>query len=441
MLLRWQIIKKTLHVRALAARALAKVISQNGSFSSAITHPLGDKDRSFYRELCFGTLRHFFQLNGLLQPLLKKPFNKKDADIHALLLIGLYQLQYLRTPDHAAISATVEAANGLKKPWAKGLLNAVLRNFLRQKASSDQTKALTEAAQADHPDWLYNKLKTDWPSAWPDIIDYNNTAPAMALRVNLKRFSREDYQGQLALAGIDSEADALCQTALRLLSAVNVSALPAFAEGAVSVQDIGAQLASSLLNAEANMHVLDACAAPGGKAVNILESAEKVCLTALDSSSERLLSVEDNLQRCGYHARCIAADAGVVNTWWDGKFFDRILLDAPCSGTGIISHHPDIKILRREADIASFAEQQKRLLSALWDTLKPGGELVYCTCSVMPEENHQIIEWFLQATPTACALKIDAIWGEEQPYGRQLLPNKGKYGGFFYARLSKLAVV
>ena len=402
---------------------------------------MNDQDRSFYRELCFGTLRHYFQLNAQLQPLLKKTFNKKDADIHALLLLGLYQLQYMRTPDHAAISATVEAAKGLKKPWAKGLLNAVLRNFLRQQVAGDQAHTMANSEQANHPEWLYKKLQKDWPTAWPEIIDYNNTAPAMSLRVNLNQGSRASYQAQLNAAGIANEADDDCETAIRLLSAVNIAALPNFAEGAVSVQDIGAQLAASLLNVEANMQILDACAAPGGKTVNILELKENISLTAIDSSSERLLNVKENLQRCGYQARCIAADAAILSEWWDGQLFDRILLDAPCSGTGIISHHPDIKILRREADITSFAGQQKRLLNALWPTLKPGGELLYCTCSVMPEENRQVIEWFLQSVPAANAIQIDATWGQEQGYGRQLLPNQGKYGGFFYTRLSKSAVV
>ena len=417
------------------------MINQSGAFSSEPNHPLSDQDRGFYRELCFGTLRHYFQLDAQLQALLKKPLNKKDADIHALLLIGLYQLQFLRTPDHAAISATVEATKGLKKPWAKGLVNAVLRNFLRLQDSGDARPKLTEAAQASHPLWLYKKLQKEWPTAWSDIIDYNNTPPTMSLRVNLNRSSRPAYQARLMAAGIDSEADDYSDTAIRLRSAVNISALPDFAEGTVSVQDVGAQLAASLLNIDTDMRVLDACAAPGGKAVNLLEKEESIRLTTLDSSSERLLSVEESLQRCGYRARCIAADAAQLDDWWDGTLFDRILLDAPCSGTGIISHHPDIKILRRETDIASFAQQQNRLIHALWATLKPGGELLYCTCSVMPEENNLVIDAFLHAMPSAKAIKIDAIWGQEQGHGRQLLPNQGKYGGFFYSRLSKSAMV
>ena len=242
-------------------------------------------------------------------------------------------------------------------------------------------------------------------------------------------------------AGIDSEVDDYCHTAIRLRSAVNISTLPDFAEGTVSVQDAGAQLAASLLNIDSDMHILDACAAPGGKAVNLLEREESIQLTAIDINSERLLDVEENLHRCGYRARCIAADVARLDDWWDGVLFDRILLDAPCSGTGIISHHPDIKILRRETDIASFARQQKHLLNALWATLKPGGELLYCTCSVMPEENNHVIDAFLHAMPDAKALKIDGVWGQKQGYGRQLLPNQGKYGGFFYTRLSKSAMV
>ena len=278
-----------------------------------------------------------------------------------------------------------------------------MRNFLRLQDSGDGLPKPTEAAQANHPQWLYLTLQKHWPAAWRDIVDYNNATPAMTLRVNLNRSSRAAYQAQLIAAGIDSEVDDYCDTAIRLRSAVNISALPDFAEGTVSVQDVGAQLAASLLNIDTNMQILDACAAPGGKAVNLLEKDESIKLTAIDSSSERLLNVEENLRRCGYRARCIAADAAQLDDWWDGVLFDRILLDAPCSGTGIISHHPDIKILRRETDIASFAQQQKRLLNALWAALKPGGELLYCTCSVMPEENNHVIDAFLQAMPDAKA--------------------------------------
>jgi 16S rRNA (cytosine967-C5)-methyltransferase len=444
-------------VRALAAKALARVISQGESFSADIdalsntqssnnakTHDNTDvdnKDRAFYRELCFGTLRHFHRLDAQLKPLLKKPFSQKDADIYALLLTGLYQLLYLRTPDHAAISASVDAAKKLKKPWASGLVNAVLRNFLRQQADPSNVKPLSPAADVSHPNWLFKKIKKDWPEHSQALFDYNNSAPAMSLRVNLAKNSRDEYQQQLTAASIETELDPNSPSGLRLIQAVAVSELPDFEQGAVSVQDPGAQLAALLLDVQGSMQVLDACAAPGGKTLHTLESAPNCSLTAIDSSSERLLRVKENLARYQLSANCITADAGATDTWWDEQPFDRILLDAPCSGTGIISHHPDIKFLRRSGDLAQFAEQQTTLLNQLWPLLKEGGQLLYCTCSIMPEENAAVIDAFLTQTPSAKALPIDAQWGVISGSGRQLLPNKGKNGGFFYARLSKSATL
>lgn len=470
-------------IRAQAAKSLGRVIGQGESFSGDIdflglpkkslsstqatandSKNSNDKstdknDRGFYRELCFGTLRFYHRLDALLQPLLKKPFSKKDADIHALLLIGLYQLVYLRTPDHAAISASVDATKALKKPWAKGLVNAVLRNFLRQQNNDEtKTKALKAAAQASHPQWLLEKLKQDWPDHWQAVVDYNNSQPAMALRVNLGKVSRDDYQARLRELDIETECDPNNSCGLRLNKATAVTLLPEFEQGVVSVQDPGAQLAAELLNLEPAMRVLDACAAPGGKTTHILEIAPDSLLTAIDSSSERLQKVIENLAR--HHAgrvidantqtsnkeigglvKCLHADSNDSSSWWDGKLFDRILLDAPCSGTGIISHHPDIKLLRRPSDLKQFAAQQKQLLNTLWPLLAEGGQLLYCTCSIMPEENSRIIETFIEQTASAKISPISAQWGEACEMGRQLLPNQGKNGGFFYARLSKSATL
>lgn len=449
-------------IRAQAAKSIARVIAKGESFTGdvdVLQSQNGDKeniqldsrDRGFYRELCFGTLRYYHQLNALLSPLLKKPFNKKDADIHALLLIGLYQLLFLRTPDHAAISASVNAAKKLKKPWASGLVNAVLRNFLRQQKALDITTAtasLQPADKASHPQWLYQKLVHDWPAQQQSIIDYNNSQPAMSLRVNLAKSSRDDYQQQLRKLGIETTVNPVFDDehsgCLGLEKAVAVSELPAFDQGWVSVQDPGAQLAAKLLNLTSGMRVLDACAAPGGKTTHILEMAEDCLLTVIDSSSERLQLVKENLLRHGFdpaqnnaQLNCIHTDSNNTQSWWDGQPFDRILLDAPCSGTGIISHHPDIKLLRRESDIEKFASQQKALLNNLWPLLAEGGELLYCTCSIMPEENAKLIKWFLDQTSSATLIPIEAKWGEPLEAGRQLLPISGKNGGFFYARLSK----
>lgn len=445
------------NVRAIAATALASVIAHGEAFTGDIDSPqtkrdsrntmpeLARQDLSFFRELCYGSLRYFFYLDALLRPFLKKPLTKKDADIHALLLIGLYQIIYLRTPDHASLSATVDACSALKKHWAKGLVNAILRNYLRQQADSDPNPAsqLNDAAAANgHPGWLYKKLIADWPQQYRAILDYNNAAPPMTLRINLKQTGRDEYRQELVQTGIETYDSALGATDIRLTHAVDVGSLPHFEQGWVSVQDGGAQLAATLLDPQPGQHVLDACAAPGGKSVHLLQQEPGIYLTAIDSRADRLQRVTENLQRCQLAAdneriTLIHADAADTSQWWNGKPFDQILLDAPCSGTGIISHHPDIKLLRRADDIAAFAVQQLRLLNRLWPILKEGGELLYCTCSVMPEENWQIIEQFLAATPSARHMSIRANWGVVMDKGRQLLPNRGKNGGFYYARLSK----
>lgn len=478
-----------LDVRAAAAKSLARVISSGESFSGNMdefhlhiqtsennqstkklaTTKIDKRDTALYRELCFGTLRHFFILNAIVKSFLKKPLAKKDTDIHALLLIGLYQIIYLRTPDHASLNSTVSATKSIKKPWAKGLVNAVLRNFLRQQSQSDSPEVnpdLTHgnktatvfnldqlqekhdiATRNNHPGWLYKKIAAHWPNQQSQIITYNNSTPPMSIRINPQLISRNDYLTLLTAEGIDCIADDKIETGITLKKAVDVSRLPKFDKGWVSIQDLGAQLAAPLLHLRAGMEVLDACAAPGGKTTHILEAERNISLTAIDSQAERLSKVSDNLQRCGYKAELICADAAEVSTWWNGKPFDRILLDAPCSGTGVISHHPDIKLLRRAADINTFAKQQMRLLQNLWPLLKEQGELLYCTCSIMPEENHLLIKQFLDDTPNAklsplispqiSSQQIEAA--HDCSTGHQLLPNSGKNGGFFYARLSKIA--
>jgi len=431
----------TKDVRALAAQALARVTGGGEAFDPAPSEieGLSDRDRAFFRQLCFGTLRYYHRLQGLLEPLLKKPLAKKEEAVRALLLLGLYQILYLRTPDHAAINATVNAAKILKKPWASGLVNGVLRSFLRRQ---NELLAVLErdeegAVANSHPDWLLQKIQRDWPQHWRQIVAYNNAPPSMSLRVDLSRVNRADYRKQLEAAGISAQPDEHSASGLRLERAVDVSALPRFDEGWASVQDLGAQQAASLLALRPGLRLLDACAAPGGKALHLLENSEDCELTAIDISSERLLQVEENLRRCGREAHLIQADCSTEPSWWDERPFDRILLDAPCSGSGVIGHHPDIKLLRRATDIGQFAAQQYRLLQRLWPLLADGGQLLYCSCSIMAEENQRLIERFLASTTTAQALPIAASWGQPCGAGRQLLPNEGVNDGFFYALLSK----
>ncbi|NNC55413.1 MAG: 16S rRNA (cytosine(967)-C(5))-methyltransferase RsmB, partial [Pseudomonadales bacterium] len=429
------------NVRALAATSLARVIADGRPFDGNIDMPrthtdnspaamdaalaqqarLEPRDLALFRELCYGTLRQYALLESLLKPRLKKPLGKRDADIQALLLLGLYQLVFLRTPDHAAISATVDGARALQKSWAKGLVNAVLRNSLRELEKGDRAQPpkparSSEAALAAHPDWLYNSIKKDWPQHWQQVIEYNNNPPHMALRVNLNQHSREQYQQLLRKKEITTQTSDVCESALLLAKAVDPNALPGFADGWCSVQDCGAQLAAILLEAGEHANILDACAAPGGKSLHILQHSAPRSLCALDVDARRLTRVSDNLDRCpdaAARSKVLLknADASDTQSWWDGQRFDRILLDAPCSGSGVIARHPDIKLLRRATDIPKLAENQYQLIVALWPTLLDGGELLYCTCSVLRDENEAMIAKFLAGEPSAEAVPIDAQWG------------------------------
>lgn len=427
--------------RALAAISISLVVTKGKSFSDDLSCPdfENPRDLSFYRQICYGTLRNYYILNYYISLLLKTPLKNKDHDLHMLLLIGLYQIEFMRTPDHAAIDATVNAAKLLKKHWASGLINGVLRNFIRKKNNNFFTDKAEEWILNNHPKWLFEKLKSNWPNDWQNILKYNNSPPPMTLRVNLKEITREDYRKLLNKSNIENTIDELTPTGLRLTKPIDVSLLPKFEQGFVSVQDIGAQLAANLIRAQPNMRILDACCAPGGKIAHFGEANEKSKLLGIDKNEERLKKVNDNLLRLNIQAKLICIDANKIKDWWDGIPFERILLDAPCSGSGIISHHPDIKLLRTKGDIKKFVHQQTVLLSSLWSTLALNGELVYCTCSILQEETNQVISDFLDSTPTAKILRIDAHWGVIQPFGRQLLPNPNKNGGFFYARLSKSA--
>lgn len=435
-------------VRALAALSIASVMGGeafNGDVSDGVRTKRPDaqlrlEDRALYRELVYGTLRLFHRLDHQLAPALRKPMAGKDADIRALLLLGLYQLQELRTPDHAAIHASVNAARALKKPWACALINAVLRKQQRGELSVDTGEEHSVSAFS-HPAWLLAQLQEDWPRDWQHIAAANNCPPQMTLRINRRQITRDTYRDKLAdIAYSDSECP-LSAVAIHLKRPVDVADLPGFDDGMASVQDSGAQLAASLLDASAGHRILDACAAPGGKTAHLLEQHDDLKLVAVDNNGHRLQRVRETLDRLGLHAQLIDADAAQPAKWWDGEHFDRILLDAPCSGTGVINHHPDIKLLRKPADIKKFAAQQLVLLQALWATLAPGGQLLYCTCSILRRENEQVIAAFLTHCKEAQELVIDADWGQACQYGRQLLPNTHKNDGFFYARLSKLPVV
>ena len=424
------------NARLMAARALVALFDDSDS-----THPddipetaLSDRDRAFSRNLYFGTLRWRTGLEWLAGELLNKPLRARDRDIHFLILIGLLQLWKEQTPAHAAIHETVAATRQTGKAWAGGLVNAVLRNFQRQ-----ESKLLRDlenhTARFSHPDWLLEKLQADWPDRWSAIIEANNERAPMWLRCNQQLTQPEDYLASLRSAGLEGTLSPIAPEAIQVSSPSPVDQLPGFSEGLVSIQDLAPQLAVSHLAAEPGHRVLDACAAPGGKTCHILERTPGVALTALDRSPNRIQLIKDNLSRLRLDCTVIEADARQADQWWDGKTFNRILLDAPCSATGIIRRHPEIKWLRTPEHVMAAVRTQGELLNALWPLLEPGGILVYATCSVLKCENVQQIEQFLCRSPDAQLLEIPSAYATDG----QIHPGVENMDGFYYARLSKHA--
>jgi 16S rRNA (cytosine967-C5)-methyltransferase len=426
--------------RTTAALVVDQVVREGRSLTTALppTLPrLAPRDRGLAQELCYGTLRWHPRLEFVLKRLLQKPLKARDQDLHALLLVGLYQLAYLAVPPHVAVSETVSAAELMGKGWAKGLVNGILRRFQREAAQLGAEADGDVAARFAHPRWLLEMLQRAWPDAWEPIAEANNARAPLTLRVNAVRLSREDYLGRLHTAGISAHPAPHVSAAVIVEHAVPVEQLPGFGEGLVSVQDAAAQLAAELLDPQPGEHVLDACAAPGGKTSHLLERAPDLALDALDRDAARLVRVRENLSRLGLNARVIAADAGETEPWWDGRPYDRILLDAPCSATGVIRRHPDIKSLRKAADIPGLVTEQARLLNALWPLLKPGGMLLYATCSILPEENAGQIRRFIAAHADAVERPIAAEWGRPMEAGRQILPGENDMDGFYYACIAK----
>ncbi|WP_047535699.1 16S rRNA (cytosine(967)-C(5))-methyltransferase RsmB [Pseudomonas sp. 11/12A] len=429
--------------RLAAAKALAAVLSGKASLNSSLPTQMDkveDRDRSFTQDLAFGTARWQPRLSALAAKLLQKPFKAADADVEALLLVGLYQLLYTRVPAHAAIGETVGCADKLKKPWAKALLNAVLRRAQRESETLLAELEHDPVVRTAHPRWLQKSLKAFWPQQWEAICAANNAHPPMILRVNRRHHTRDAYLDLLSEAGIAARACVYSRDGIILDAATDVRSLPGFAEGWISVQDEAAQLAADLLDLAPGQRVLDACCAPGGKTCHILEAEPALAgVVAVDLEAKRLVRVRENLERLGLSAELIAADGRDTATWWDGKPFQRILLDAPCSATGVIRRHPDIKLTRQPDDIAALALLQGELLDALWKTLEVGGILLYATCSTLPTENTEVIEAFLARTPGARELDLATAAGIKQPHGRQLLAQEGGHDGFYYAKLIKIA--
>ncbi|MDX1693139.1 MAG: 16S rRNA (cytosine(967)-C(5))-methyltransferase RsmB [Ketobacteraceae bacterium] len=444
--------------RAIAAQVLTRVLplSRRGDFSGRSLNDAlpeaysryPDSDRGLVQALCFGVCRHYTWLDQVANQLVRQPFKPKDSDLHALLLVGLFQLYQMRIPDHAAISETVEAARQLKKSWAVKVINGMLRRAQREK--QDLTRAISPslAVTWSHPQWLVDMVKTAWPHQVEKILAANNEPAPMTLRVNERHQSRDEFLKLLQSASIPARPGELASTSVQLEQPVDVHDLPGFAEGHCSVQDEAAQLAARILEPRPGDRVLDACAAPGGKTTHLLElQPELAQLTAVDNDSKRVARIRENLIRLGLSAeiRCEDLLAFCDNARQSGTGFDRILLDVPCSATGVIRRHPDIKWLRKRRDIPALANKQLLLLQACWSLLKPRGVLLYTTCSILPQENERVINQFLKTEPTAreeiIVLAEDKQQRLQQVHcsaGRQLLPETGGSDGFYYAKLRKI---
>ena len=433
-------------LRATAALVVDAVISSGRSLDRALAEfetDVVERDRSLLRLLSYGSLRYHWHLQAWIDALLSRPLKARDSCINELIAIGLYQLSDTRIPDHAVVSETVEAARELRRPKLAPLVNAILRRFLRDQLST-QTPSNDEALY-DHPQWLVDALQKDWPDDWKSMLDANNDRAAMWLRTNPRHGTAADYVARLKEVDIDAELLAAAPQAVRLVEPQAVEVLPGFAEGHVSVQDAAAQLAAPWLLNGVDGRILDACAAPGGKSGHLLEvAAERIELTCIDNDAQRLSAVADNLDRLGLSATLLCGDASNPGEWWDDAPYDGILLDAPCSASGVIRRHPDIKHLRRAADIAALGDVQTNMLTALWPLLKPGGRLLYVTCSVLEAENDAIATRFLQANNDA--QEVDVLQNNnirdlmrDKACGQQVLPGTAGLDGFYFACVAKVS--
>lgn len=397
-----------------------------------------NRDNAMARNLTYGVLRWLNALEWLAGELLSRPVKKREVEVKRLLLLGLQQLWHDQTASHAAVNETAECARLLGKPWAVGLINAVLRRFQREQ-DFFLSKLQQNPNQFAHPAWLLQEIQSDWPGQWQDIVEANNQQAPLWLRINRQRAEESKLRNDLKSAGFEVEDHVFASDAICITPAAPVAGIPGFEKGWLSVQDPAAQLARDLLKPSSGERILDACAAPGGKTAHLLESCKDIDLTALDKHSQRIGQVRENLSRLGLQAKIQVADATGTEAWWDGIKFDKILLDAPCSATGVIRRHPEIKWLRSSGQVDKVVQSQADLLKALWPLLEPGGLLVYATCSILARENGQQVKRFLKEHPGAELEEPDVEWGTASPFGRQILPGEARMDGFFYAVLRKSA--
>ncbi len=427
-------------VRVAAAKVISRVIADGISLNACLpefSQKVPDQDQALLSELCYGTLRHYPTFGKILTQLLDKPLKNKDQDIVSLLACALYQLSQMRIPSHAVVNESVATCKALKRLWAKGLVNALLRRFIREREVIENALADDPEYKSAHPQWLIDLIRGAWPNQTEVILQVNNQRAPMTLRVNARQTNRDQYLSDNFTVG-SASACGFSAAGIQLIQPKAVSDVPGFEQGVISVQDEAAQLAAPLLDVQAGQRVLDACCAPGGKTCHILELAPRLAeLVAIDIDAQRLEKVRENLARLKLSATLVEADVADSNSWWDGVSFDRVLLDAPCSATGVIRRHPDIKLLRKPEDIAKLAELQLSILTKLWAVLSVGGKLLYATCSVLPQENDDVVKKFIHGERSARLGVIETEAGFATDFGRQLLPMPEGHDGFYYAMLEK----
>ncbi|MCU0936121.1 MAG: 16S rRNA (cytosine(967)-C(5))-methyltransferase RsmB [Gammaproteobacteria bacterium] len=424
--------------RAAALAAVRAVLVDGESLSIALpkaTAGLADpRDRALADELAYGVLRGLPRLEAVLAQVLERPLRPQEVIVRVALLLGAYQLLSTRVPPYAAVAETLALLEAAGRAWAKGLANAVLRRVDRERAALLAGADATEPGRWAHPAWLIDAVRRAWPQDWQAVLTANNAHPPLTLRVNARRGTREAYLARLAEAGLAARPAPHTTHGVVLETAAGVERLPGFAEGLCSVQDAAAQLAAPLLAPAPGDRVLDACAAPGGKTAHLLEMQPDLGeLVAVEQDPRRAERLAETLRRLGLRATTRVADAADPGDWWDGRPFDRILIDAPCSATGVIRRHPDVKARRTPDQLATLAAGQTRLLAALWPLLAPGGVLLYATCSIFPEENEQPLARFLAVHTDARPVPLDVPWGRARAAGRQVLPGDDGMDGFFYA--------
>ncbi|MEE9255251.1 MAG: 16S rRNA (cytosine(967)-C(5))-methyltransferase RsmB [Pseudomonadales bacterium] len=422
--------------RIIAARAVAAVLAGHSLDPLLRNHVegLSARDRALARELATGAVRYFYSLRAELHAALNAPLKQRDQDVMALLLVGAYQLRHTRIPSHAAVHATVEAARALDKPWAVRLTNAILRRLQRERADVSEDD---EEAHYDHPQWMIDALRDEYPEDFEDVLGCNLTRAPMALRINRRRNSRAEYLRRLTAQHVSAHPGEQTETAVILHAPCPSESLPGAEEGAFMVQDEGAQLAATLLAPDNSHRVLDACAAPGGKACHLAELAPEATLVLVEADVDRARQLADVVEQHAMRCKIHNAHAEALSDWWDGREFDRILLDAPCTASGAVRRHPDIRLLRRPSDADNLAATQRLLLCRLWQTLKPDGLLLYCTCSLFHAENDGVISTFLEQTPDAVIESVPLTSGKPTVTGRQLLPSENANDGFFFSLLRK----